>query len=90
MKSKLYIGNLSFEVKDNELETLFANCGAVRSVNIVKDQYTGKARGFGFVEMSTSQEANKAIETINSTEFLGRTIKVSLANDREEKRTFRY
>jgi RNA recognition motif-containing protein len=90
MKSKLYVGNLSFEVKDGDLTTLFATCGTVQSVNIIKDMYTGKVRGFGFVEMNNQLEANKAVDTINSTEFMGRTVKVSLANEREEKRPFRY
>lgn len=85
MSNKLYVGNLSFDTTDNDLETLFAESGTVESVNIISDRDTGRSRGFGFVEMSSNEEANAAIEQLNGTEFAGRSIVVNVAKPRENR-----
>ena len=82
MKSKLYVGNLSFNTENVDLEKLFSESGSVESVNIIKDRSTGRNKGFGFIEMKTEQEATSAIEKFNGREFEGRTIRVSLAKDK--------
>ena len=82
MKSKLYVGNLPYEIEKADLEKLFSESGAVQSVYIVKDKYSGRNKGFGFVEMKTEQEAAGAIEKFNGFDLKGRSIKVNLARDR--------
>ena len=82
MKSKLYVGNLSFNTENVDLEKLFSESGTIESVNIMKDRSTGRNKGFGFIEMKTEQEATSAIEKFNGREFEGRTIRVSLAKDK--------
>ncbi len=82
MNSKLYVGNLSFETAYADIETLFAKSGTVKSINLIKDRETGTLKGFGFVEMSTTQEANTAVEILNDVEFMGRNIKVNIAKER--------
>ncbi len=79
MSQKLYVGNLPYQVGEAELQELFTQCGAVESVTIMRDQATGRARGFGFVEMSTSEEAQKAIDTFNGSELGGRSLTVNEA-----------
>src|SRR5438034_805761 len=85
MAAKLFVGNLSFTVLENELQDLFSQAGTVVSVNVVQDRVTGKGRGFAFVELSSDQEAHKAIETFNGKEFQGRNLTVNLARPREER-----
>lgn len=85
MTMKLYVGNLSFDTSDQELEDLFAQAGTVESVNIITDRDTGRSRGFGFVEMSSAEEANAAIAQFNETEFEGRNIIVNEARQREDR-----
>ena len=82
MKSKLYVGNLPFDVENMDLENLFSESGTVQSVNIVKDRKSGKNKGFGFVEMKNQQEATDTIEKFNGSDLNGCTIKVSLAKDK--------
>ena len=89
MKSKLYVGNLSPDVENMDLEKLFSESGTVQSVNIVKDRDSGRNKGFGFVEMKNQQEATNAIENFNSKEFKGRSLKVNLANDDNKSRFLR-
>lgn len=86
MNSKLYVGNLPFDVENVDLENLFSASGTVQSVNIVKDRDTGRAKGFGFVEMKNQQEASAAIQTLNEKDFKGRPLKVNLANDDNKRR----
>ena len=83
MPSKLYIGNLSYSVSNNDLEALFAQAGQVQSATVITDKFSGQSRGFGFVEMSTSEEAADAIRQFNDTELKGRNIKVNEAKPRE-------
>ena len=85
MAARLFVGNLSFEVLENELQELFAQAGTVVSVNVMQDRMTGKGRGFGFVEMSSDEEAHKAIEMFNGKEFQGRNLTVNVARPREER-----
>ena len=85
MSSKLYVGNLSFSSTDQDLEDLFSQAGTVESVNIITDRDTGRSRGFGFVEMSSAEEANAAISQFNETELEGRTIIVNEAKPRENR-----
>ena len=82
MGRKIFVGNLSFETTSKDLETLFATCGTCESAAVITDRDTGRSRGFGFVEMSSSSEAQKAISTLNSHELQGRALKVSEANER--------
>ena len=85
MSMKLYVGNLSFQTSSNDLEELFATIGAVESATVVEDRETGRARGFGFVEMANQEDGEKAIAELNATEFAGREIKVSEAKPREDR-----
>lgn len=83
MGKKLYVGNLSFEVTNKDLEELFAQAGICESVAVITDRATGQSRGFGFVEMGSNADAQKAIEQFNGYELKGRALKVNEARDRE-------
>jgi cold-inducible RNA-binding protein len=85
MGRKLYVGNLPYEVGETELHELFARAGTVESVNVVRDQMTGRARGFAFVEMSTDAEAQKAITELNSFQVGGRNLTVNEARPKPER-----
>ena len=85
MSTKLYVGNLSFDTSDHDLEKLFGGVGSVESVNIISDRDTGRSRGFGFVEMSSTEEANNAIAEFNGTEFGGRDLVVNEAKPRVDR-----
>ena len=89
MSVKLYIGNLPFATTDQELRDHFASQGTVVSATIIFDRFTGRSRGFGFVEMSQPEEATQAINALNGTELGGRILVVNEAQPREEKRPFR-
>ena len=79
MARKLFVGNLPFNTEEGDLQTLFGSVGAVESVNVMRDQATGRARGFAFVEMSTEEEAQKAIDTYNDYSLGGRNLTVNEA-----------
>ena len=81
----MYVGNLPYEVGENELQELFARAGSVESVSIMRDQATGRARGFGFVEMSTDEEAQNAITALNGTAVGGRNLTVNEARPKPER-----
>ena len=85
MGKKLFVGNLTFSTTGSDLETLFASAGTVESATVVSDRETGRSRGFGFVEMSTSTEATKAIAELNGRDIGGRQINVSEAKEREAR-----
>lgn len=85
MSTKLYVGNLSFGTTDQDLEELFGGSGTVQSANIITDRETGRSRGFGFVEMSSAEEANAAIAELNGKEVNGRSLTVNEAKQREER-----
>ena len=80
----IYVGNLSWEVNEEELKEAFEAHGQVSSCNIITDKYTGRSRGFGFVEMSVDDEARAAIEALNNTELKGRAMNVNEARPRAE------
>ncbi len=79
MSKRLYVGNLSFQMTEDNLKDVFAAHGEVLSANVVTDAATGRSRGFGFVEMATDEDANKAISSLNGTSVMGRQINVSEA-----------
>ena len=85
MGKKLYVGNLGFDVTDKELEALFAQAGVCESVAIVTDKFSGQSRGFGFVEMSSNAEAQRAIQQFNGEQLKGRALKVNEARDRDDR-----
>ena len=82
MGRKLYVGNLPFSTNEQTLRDTFSRCGMVDSVNLITDRITGQSKGFAFVEMSSSGEAQKAIQELNGTSLDGREIKVSEAKPR--------
>lgn len=83
MSNKLYVGNLSYDTDSASLERLFSQHGKVVSVNIITDRMTGRARGFGFVEMESSDAAKAAISALNGVELDGRQLRVNEAQDKE-------
>ena len=85
MSSKLFVGNLSFETTENELQDAFAAHGTVTEANILMDRMSGRPRGFGFVTMSTPEEAEKAISAMNGAQLGGRALTVNIARPREDR-----
>jgi cold-inducible RNA-binding protein len=79
MASKLFVGNLSYQATEEDLRELFQQAGTVESVRVITDQFTGRPRGFGFVEMSTKEEAERAIEQLNGRLFRDRNLVVNEA-----------
>jgi RNA recognition motif-containing protein len=82
----IYVGNLSYEVTEEDLKEAFESFGQIESVKIIKDNYTGRSKGFGFVEMSNNADAQSAIDGLNDKELKGRTLKVNTARPRTENR----
>ncbi|MCB9091519.1 MAG: RNA-binding protein [Halobacteriovoraceae bacterium] len=82
MSSKVYVGNISFQMSESDLENLFQEYGTVNSVKIITDRETGRSRGFGFVEMGTPDEAQTAIENLDGKENNGRNLKVNIAQEK--------
>ena len=85
MGTKLFVGNLSFDVAENDLRDLFTQAGSVNSVNIMQDRDTGRSRGFGFVEMASEADTTKAISLFNGKDLKGRALTVNEARPREER-----
>ena len=85
MAMKLYVGNLSFDTSSDDLQQLFAQAGTVESAAVVEDRDTGRSRGFGFVEMTSKEEAEAAIAQFNGKEFGGRNLTVNEARPREDR-----
>ncbi|HNG20936.1 MAG TPA: hypothetical protein PLI59_17250, partial [Candidatus Obscuribacter sp.] len=85
MNNKLFVGNLSFKVTETELQEVFAQAGEVVSVSIPTDKYTGKKRGFGFVEMASQEAAEEAIKALNGRALAGREMSVNLARPKAAK-----
>jgi len=83
--SRLFVGNLAYTTLENDLQDHFSQAGVVASVNIMLDKFTGKSRGFAFVEMSTAEEANKAVEMFHNKDFQGRNLTVNIARPKEER-----
>jgi len=84
MNNKIYVSNLSFSMRDAELQEIFANFGSVLSAKVIMDRASGRSKGFGFVEMETPEEAQKAIAGLNDTEIAGRMIRVMEASPKPE------
>ncbi len=82
MSTNIYVGNLSFQTTSAELETLFGEYGPVASAHVITDRETGRSRGFGFVEMASSDGANAAIDGLDGADFGGRNLKVNIAKPR--------
>ena len=85
MGKRLYVGNLSYEVDSSALQNMFAAHGTVNSAEVISDRMTGRSKGFGFVEMSTDEEAQAAITALNGQENGGRTLTVNEAKPREDR-----
>ena len=85
MSNKLYVGGLPYSVTEGKLEEIFAAYGSVQSARVISDKFTGQSRGFGFVEMASSEEAQKAIEALNGTQLDGRTLVVNEARPQERR-----
>jgi len=85
MAKKLYVGNLSYDMTEDALKDTFSQAGTVESAIIIKDKMSGRSKGFGFVEMSTDEEAQKAIEVLNGKELDGRALTVNEARPMEER-----
>lgn len=85
MSNKLFVGNLSFNTTENDLNDAFAAFGTVTETNLMMDRETGRPRGFGFVTMSSAEEAAKAVEALNGKDLDGRALTVNVARPREER-----
>jgi RNA recognition motif-containing protein len=85
MSAKLFVGNLSFKITENDLQDAFAAHGTVVEANLMMDRVSGRPRGFGFVTMGSPEEAQKAIDALNGKELDGRALTVNIARPREER-----
>ena len=85
MQNRLYVGNLPWSASDDSLREFFAGAGTVSSATVISDRDSGRSKGFGFVEMSTEEEAQKAIEMFNGKDMDGRPIVVNIARPKEER-----
>src|SRR5687768_17690640 len=88
MGNKLYVGGLPYSVTDTRLQEIFSSHGAVKSARVISDKFTGQSRGFGFVEMSSGSEAQRAIESLNGTQLDGRTLTVNEAKPMAKRDNF--
>lgn len=85
MENKLYVGNLSYATTEDDLRTLFEQAGSVQSVTVIMDRETGRSKGFGFVEMASNADAQKAISMFNGYVYQDRDLRVSVARPREDR-----
>jgi len=83
--TKLYVGNLNYDTTKDKLEEVFSKAGKVVDANVITDKYTGRSKGFAFVEMATEEEAQKAVSEVNDTEIDGRNVKVDVARPRKPR-----
>ena len=82
---RLFVGNLSYQTSEKDLHDYFSQAGVVASCNLMLDKFTGKSRGFAFIEFSSSEEANKAVSMFNTKEFQDRSLTVNIARPREDR-----
>ena len=85
MENKLYVGNISFQLEEQQLEDAFAAFGSVKSVRIITDRETGRSKGFGFVEMETEDQAQECISNLDGKDLNGRNIRVNIARERTDR-----
>ncbi len=85
MEAKLYVGNLPYNTVDADLESLFSQAGTVKSAQVIKDRQSGRSKGFGFVEMSSREEAQSAITMFHGKDYSGRPLTVNIARPREDR-----
>lgn len=85
----IYLGQLPYNVNEEELREIFSEYGEIASLNLVKDRFSGQSKGFGFIEMPNNSEADKAIKALNKSMLKGREIKVNQSEERRKKSTFR-
>jgi RNA recognition motif-containing protein len=85
MEAKLYVGNLPYTTVDADLQNLFSQAGTVKSAQVIRDRASGRSKGFGFVEMSSSEEAQSAISMFHGKDYSGRPLTVNLARPREDR-----
>ena len=88
MNNNIYVGGIPYSTTEGQLKEIFAEYGSVESARVITDKFTGRSRGFGFVEMSSGGEAQKAIEALNGTEIEGRTLTVNEARPQEKRSGF--
>jgi RNA recognition motif-containing protein len=88
MGSKIYVGGLPYSTTDTQLQEIFSAHGTVESARVITDKFTGQSRGFGFVEMSSSEEAQRAIQALNGTDLEGRSLTVNEARPQEKRSSF--
>lgn len=84
-ENRLFVGNLAFQTGENDLQDYFSQAGAVTSVNLMMDKFTGKSRGFAFIEFASPADAQKAVESFHGKDFQGRALTVNVARPREER-----
>jgi len=84
-QNRLFVGNLSYQTMENDLQDHFSQAGVLTSINLMLDKITGKSRGFAFVEFATAEEASKAVEQFHNQEFQGRSLTVNVARPREAR-----
>ena len=89
MENRLYVGSLPYSTKEDALKDLFSQAGTVSSANIIVDKFSGRSKGFGFVEMASEEEAKKAIEMFNGQDFEGRKLVVDIARPMEKREGFK-
>ena len=85
----IYVGQLPYNVNEDELREIFSEYGEIGSLNLIKDRFSGQSKGFGFIEMPNNSEADKAIKALNKTMLHGREIKVNQAEQRKQKNSYR-
>ncbi|MCY4644077.1 MAG: RNA-binding protein [Bacteriovoracales bacterium] len=85
MENKLYVGNISFQLDEQQLEDAFGAYGTVKSVRIITDRETGRSKGFGFVEMETGEEAQECISNLDGKDLSGRNIRVNIAREKTDR-----
>ena len=83
--TRLFVGNLSYQTGESDLQDYFSQAGSVTAVNLMLDKMSGKSRGFAFVEFASAEEANKAVEQFHNKDFQGRALTVNVARPREER-----
>ena len=84
-ENRLFVGNLAYQTMENDLQEYFSQAGAVTSVNLMLDKFTGKSRGFAFIEFATPAEAQKAVEMLQGKDFQGRALTVNIARPKEDR-----